>query len=50
MSKSLKRTINEAFGTNFGRVRDVEKAWEMAREENRTWERKEKIKRRREAE
>lgn len=34
MAKSLKRTINEAFGTNFGRVRNVEKAWEMAQEEN----------------
>lgn len=48
--QSARRVVNEAFGTNFGRVRNVEKAWEMAQEENRTWERKEKIKRRREAE
>ena len=37
MSKLLqatRRMVNEAFGTNFGRVRNVEKAWEMAKEEN----------------
>ncbi len=48
--QSARRMVNEAFGTNFGRVRNVEKAWEMAQEENRTWEREEKIKRRRKAE
>lgn len=34
MGKSLKRRINETFGTNFGRVRNVEKAWEEALKEN----------------
>lgn len=29
-----RRMVNETFGRNLGRVRDVEKAWEMAQEEN----------------
>ena len=32
--QATRRMVNEAFGTNFGRVRNVEKAWEMAQEEN----------------
>lgn len=32
--QATRRMVNETFGRNLGRVRDVEKAWEMAREEN----------------
>jgi hypothetical protein len=32
--RATRRMVNETFGTNFGRVRNVKKAWEMAQEEN----------------
>ena len=32
--RATRRMVNETFGRNFGRVRNVEKAWEMAQEEN----------------
>lgn len=32
--QATRRMVNETFGRNLGRVRDVKKAWEMAQEEN----------------